>query len=364
MVIYSYAIGQININNVESNVGSLIGYAESSLIANSVVDVVINKVSGTGSVGGIIGKSKDSYMINTYFAGQILAENILNLAEEGATSPENYIGGLIGYQEFNMPTIIKIENFIRKFSTSINGQVQSGLSTGNDYSLSTDKRLDFSEKSIDELMIDTTQIIRSLASFRSKSVAELILYRIVQLKESLELVGDGTSGSPLIIDSASKLHIVSLIPWAYYRQTRNLDLDLYALSESGGEYASLLTSSSFVGGYDGGNFTLNLSGILTSKSTYLGLFNILGGKVRNLTIKGLNLESINTGQVIIGGITGLMLPGAEISNVHIGGIITVEEAEDAIAGSVVGIADNGKINNVVSAIAINILSSKRSLIGG
>lgn len=364
MVIYSYAIGQININNVESNVGSLIGYAESSLIANSVVDVVINKVSGTGSVGGIIGKSKDSYMINTYFAGQILAENILNLAEEGATSPENYIGGLIGYQEFNMPTIIKIENFIRKFSTSINGQVQSGLSTGNDYSLSTDKRLDFSEKSIDELMIDTTQIIRSLASFRSKSVAELILYRIVQLKESLELVGDGTSGSPLIIDSASKLHIVSLIPWAYYRQTRNLDLDLYALSESGGEYASLLTSSSFVGGYDGGNFTLNLSGILTSKSTYLGLFNILGGKVRNLTIKGLNLRSINTGQVIIGGITGLMLPGAEISNVHIGGIITVEEAEDAIAGSVVGIADNGKINNVVSAIAINILSSKRSLIGG
>jgi len=40
-----------------------------------------------------------------------LGRKYLNLAEEGATSPENYIGGLIGYQEF------EYANYIIRFET-------------------------------------------------------------------------------------------------------------------------------------------------------------------------------------------------------------------------------------------------------
>ncbi len=364
MILYSYAIGQINIQNADANVGGLIGYAENTLVANSLVDIVINKASGTGTVGGIIGNSLNSYIINTYFTGQILGENIVNLGKEGTMYPENFIGGLIGYQEYAGANIIKVENFIKEFSININGEIQTGLSTGNDYALTTDKRLEFREQNIDELMNNTNQIILSTNGDRSKSVRDLVLYRIVELKSNLNIVGEGTAESPIIIDTVEKLNIISLIPWAYYRQTKDLDLDLYAHAEEGGEYCSLLSSSTFLGSYDGNNFALNLEGVLTSKSTYLGLFNILGGKISNLTIKGLNIRATSNQTIIVGGVAGLMLPQSEISNVHIGGTITVENADDVYAGSVVAIADNATIIDVVSSININIVNSKRALIGG
>lgn len=366
MVLYSYAIGNISVNNMsEASVGGLIGYADNTLVGNCVADVIINKVSGTGIVGGIIGRSKDSYMVNTYFIGTIIVEEIENIAQEGADTIDNYIGALIGFQEFNPQSIIKIRNFIRVFSVSVNGQIQSGLSTGNDYTLSTEKRLDFNEKQIADLMNDNTQIIRSLSSQRSRSVRELVLYRVNEVKESLVVSGDGTSLSPIIIDSAEKLAIISLVPWAYYKQVSDINIDLYELSEKGGDYASVLTSGSFVGDYDGGNYSLNISGEFHSKSKYLGLFNILGGSLKNLTIKGLNLFATNQNSVIVGGIAGLMLEGAKISNVHVGGSITVVKTGDAYVGSVAAISsDNASIEGVVSAISIKVLESNRVLAGG
>ena len=167
--------------------------------------------------------------------------------------------------------------------------------------------------------------------------------------------GNGTSGSPYLINTPEKLVEMSNLVnagtgtyrTAYYRQTASIDLcDIPDWTPMGTD------SLPFRGSYDGGgNVISNLK--ITGNDNYRGLFgkvNAAGSLIRNVRLSGVSIS----GSTYVGGVVG-MLEGGTVQNCCVwGGYITAI----SYAGGIVGInASSAVVQNCYVSGPISITST-------
>jgi hypothetical protein len=140
--------------------------------------------------------------------------------------------------------------------------------------------------------------------------------------------GDGTSGNPYQIATATQLSDVRNYPTKSY--ILNNDIDLSSYQTSPGWFPICGTGPSFSGDFDGNGYKITGLVIDRSSTQYVGLFGYtVLGTIKNLGIEGASVKgSMDVG--VLAGITnggtvtncyakGTILPGT--SNSHVGGLI-------------------------------------------
>ena len=113
-------------------------------------------------------------------------------------------------------------------------------------------------------------------------------------------MGSGTATDPYVITTGGELQLVKNYPSAYYVLGNNIDLNNYNW-----------LPFEFYGNLNGKGYSI-LNLYISRISDNLGLFSELNGIVKNLTIKGINIQSPQSNQ--IGSIAGYMSGTASISN--------------------------------------------------
>lgn len=193
--------------------------------------------------------------------------------------------------------------------------------------------------------------------------------------------GDGTQGSPYLVNNATDLSKVASCADAgiYFKQTADIDL-------TGVDYTPIGTDSkAFNANYDGDNF--EVSGLKPSTYTS-GMFGITNGA----TISNLNLSvelnasgdafvggligqaystvinnveialsgTVTAGSPYVGGLVGYSINN-QISDISVSGSITVHQSSSRVA-SVLGIANSNTLENIRSTV--DIVAESSEFIGG
>lgn len=142
------------------------------------------------------------------------------------------------------------------------------------------------------------------------------------------LDGDGSAESPFLITSCTDFMQISDDLSAHYKLTTSIDC-----SANGSSITIGNNILAFTGTLDGDNHTMTIA-IDDSSFPYdvAGVFNYLGGTVKNITVAG----AINT-QVITGGLAGYA-EYSTIENVHV-----TASVQGSIAGGIIGEAAGADI---------------------
>lgn len=131
--------------------------------------------------------------------------------------------------------------------------------------------------------------------------------------------GLGTSDNPYLISTKQDLidlqNTVSVFPSAYFRQTRDIDLEGSAVIIGN-------STNSFTGTYDGNYFTisnLTYGANDLGNGKYVGLFGVNAGTVKNLTLEDVTLKtytgSTRKAVYMVGSLAGMN--NGEITNCHV-----------------------------------------------
>ncbi len=181
--------------------------------------------------------------------------------------------------------------------------------------------------------------------------------------------GDGSVENPYMIDSLSRLRIMSLYPSAHFVLTA--DIVLPEVSAGNNNFAPLFSDEKpFLGTLDGAGHKITNLTVYNTETFYSGLFSVIGstGSVKNLTLENASASGTNYVGIIagwsLGSITDCTVSGAVTHiaangyKVFVGGIagraeenvngcsaavnLTVTEAQDEIyVGGIVGYLSSG-----------------------
>ena len=181
--------------------------------------------------------------------------------------------------------------------------------------------------------------------------------------------GDGSVENPYMIDSLSRLRIMSLYPSAHFVLTA--DIVLPEVSAGNNNFAPLFSDEKpFLGTLDGAGHKITNLTVYNTETFYSGLFSVIGstGSVKNLTFDNASVSGTNYVGIVagwsLGSITDCTVSGAVTHiaangyKVFVGGIagraeenvdrcsaavnLTVTEAQDGIyVGGIVGYLSSG-----------------------
>jgi hypothetical protein len=161
--------------------------------------------------------------------------------------------------------------------------------------------------------------------------------------------GKGTATTPYLIETGAQLVLMKQYPSSYFMLVQNIDLNNKAWP-----------SFDFSGTLDGNGFVIsNLK--VTKNGNNLGLFAILEGTVKNLTISGVTIESSGNNVGAIAGYYRDNFGNGSVTNctIQLNGSSLIS-GQDYV-GAVVGCADGGALT--VTKCTVNGVSTENQIIG-
>ena len=178
--------------------------------------------------------------------------------------------------------------------------------------------------------------------------------------------GDGTELTPFLVEDAYDLNAVRNNLSAHYKQTADIDLNIYSTGE--GWIPIGQTTIEFTGVYDGDGYNIvNLWS--DSLAGYGGLFGKAdGAKFKNINL--INVIIVSATNSNMGGLVGYAVNMTEdsIYNCHVSGVINESNSNRWYIGGVVGSCDSGdgvySINKCSFEGNIKSSVSANSFIGG
>lgn len=350
--------------------GGLVGKITSGIVGYCFSDVAITVTDALGSFGGIAGgvhaePNSPNLFVACYYVGQISVDQYASGAVRGAGY---HVGAYIGWleQPFDIELIAQFEsttgtsainnylkgNIVVRSKTAARETVEClDIGIGNEgsiaYEYSVVRPYSFfleSEDNIGDitLPLDSGWDIRNLAGKR--------------ILEAGFGLARGVEASPFIVDTAEKLAMVAVFPWAYFEQSQDI------VYPSGG--GSISAKIPFAGIYDGKNHTI-LCSDLTVSGSYGGLFALVyGGTVKNLMVVGISIAMTATTDLYIGALAGYAT-GALISNVVVSGTVEIDAARhNAYVGGIVGVYSSSTMTDCVSMLTIKVQNASNAYAGG
>ena len=164
---------------------------------------------------------------------------------------------------------------------------------------------------------------------------------------SESLIGSGTEDDPYLIQSGAdfayiKQHMTAEgdnFAGVYFKMIKNIDLGNHSMKI--GQYPGWNADRRFFAGiFDGNNCSIiNLN--MTESGMGGGLFSVLTGTVKNLTVYG----TVKGDNNMVGGIVGWLFNGT-LENCN--GYVDVISTGAGETGALVGTSENGKIINCVN----------------
>lgn len=363
-----YAIGDISVSGSDICVGGLVGKADATLVSLSFADVKIEVDKSDGYVGGVIGRAIKSYTSEAFTVSAIAVTDSQRY-DSGAEVGTKYLyaGAILGYVEKFTDIVdnlakLEVNSYYLDKNVSYDGSIETGLSIGNEHSVSNYNALRHVGADIDAFASESytydgkntaTTLIQNISERNyTITVKELTYMRIEREKEGKDVDGNGTSDDPFIVDEVTKLGLIEIFPWAYFKQTADIEVGV----TSGYAY-----SVPFVGIYDGNGFSLRnvVIAVEHNQNTvcYGGLFGVNGGTIKNLTVLDINYDYTVDGIIYAGGLVGYAKEGSVIENVVItGGISITGDSATVYAGGVVGYGYDTTIHSAVTLVGVEVNS--------
>ncbi len=351
----SYAIGSVTLEGDDVMFGALAGLAENSLVAQSFVDVNITATSATGMIGGAVGRLIDNAFCEAIYSSGII--KILNSVPYTNILPLDEVlcfGNIAGHsgaldegigperESLYIPNIIAVDGIPIEDQPICNIDDFMGL------------MMNAEQASV--FLIATEPVIDIVG--REKDLGDLMTLTVNIKAASLGVSGSGTEEQPFIIDNSSKFVLVERIPWAHFSQVGDITF-------TNGQKTQYSYDIPFLGVYSGNNNSIKNIVLEATNISYVGLFSVLKGEVKNLRLVGVDIWASSNLGVYVGALTGLALADASISNVIVSGSININSTEGIVySGGVVGLLDYATINNALSLASLTIIQSKHSVSGG
>lgn len=174
--------------------------------------------------------------------------------------------------------------------------------------------------------------------------------------------GDGTQYNPFLVEDAEDLNAVRDSLSAHYKQTADIDLNIY--STGAGWIPIGQETVKFTGVYDGDNYEIrNLWCNNTEGQT--GLFGrINGAKLRNIKLK--NIIIVRSGASGVGGLVGIAndLTENAIYNCHAEGIINESQQNLKSVGGLIGGCTSITTQNAISKCSFSGVVFSTTLLAG
>lgn len=294
----SHSSGAITGNH--SSVGGIVGYSE----IRSSVDTCYSTASATGGgyVGGLVGGNDSSSVSYCYSIGSVT----------GSGGSSSYIGGLVGYNNpsstvmscystgsvsavgFYIGGLVGLEGNTSRVKKSFWDTETSGQSASAGGTPESDAAMK-TEATYTDSSWDFTNIwsIQNGSSYPYlQSVPPLALPGVFA-------GGDGTSGSPLEVNTLVQLDSVRDYLGLSFIQTANINA---SATNSGSGFLPIgNTTTPFTGTYDGNGHTVDSLFISRSSTSYVGLF----GEISGATVENIGVTNENiTGASSVGGLVG------------------------------------------------------------
>lgn len=289
------------------NVGGLIGFSNDSTIMNSFAQV---STTGYDRVGGFIGTSgwQDSYT------------HISFCYSTGAVVSSSSVGGFSGWGG---------NSYHRECYWDVQS---SGISTDAGSALG---------KTTAEMQQRSTYEFWNFTSMWS--IQENLDYPQLLIPDDLtelnsisldDLEGQGTPADPYLIYSVDELNAMRLDLSAHYALMADIDLESSAFWDYGRGWQPIGNAEErFTGSFNGNSHTIDKLTINRTNVGYLGLF----GYTEAATIQNLKLQNFHIiGENYCGGISGYTLRGS-LDKFEIDGIVLAK----SLAGGITGVLDSG-----------------------
>ena len=172
--------------------------------------------------------------------------------------------------------------------------------------------------------------------------------------------GDGSVENPYMIDSLSRLRMMSLYPSAHFVLTA--DIVLPEVSEGANNFTPLFSDEKpFLGTLDGaGHKIINLT-VYNTETFYSGLFSVIGstGSVKNLTLENALMSGTNYVGIIAGWSLG------SITDCTVSGVVTHIAANGykVFVGGIAGRAE-GNIDGCSAAVNLTVTDAEAATYAG
>ncbi|GGG72036.1 cadherin-like beta sandwich domain-containing protein [Paenibacillus radicis (ex Gao et al. 2016)] len=168
--------------------------------------------------------------------------------------------------------------------------------------------------------------------------------------------GDGTPGSPYLIENASQFNEIRNNINAYYRLTQDIDLSSYASSEGGRGWRPI--EGYFAGQLDGGGHGITGLSIHRGDENNIGLFQYIRGNVSHLSIvqadvTGNDNTGILAGSLYMGTIEDVHVSGHVEGGSHVGGLAgDVQHSQVQVSGAAASVKGNGShVGGLIGAVS-------------
>ena len=172
--------------------------------------------------------------------------------------------------------------------------------------------------------------------------------------------GDGSVENPYMIDSLSRLRIMSLYPSAHFVLTA--DIVLPEVSAGNNNFAPLFSDEKpFLGTLDGAGHKITNLTVYNTETFYSGLFSVIGstGSVKNLTLENALMSGTNYVGIIAGWSLG------SITDCTVSGAVTHIAANGykVFAGGIAGRAE-GSVDGCSAAVDLTVTEAQIEVYAG
>jgi hypothetical protein len=189
-------------------------------------------------------------------------------------------------------------------------------------------------------------------------------------ESAVDAIGSGTADDPFLLCNARQL-VALMDPAAAPQWSAHFrlgaDLDLAGLDESTAPATHPIgtRATPFTGTFDGAGHAISNLTHRSRRSEHVGLFGVVSGDGAALA----NLRMIDVslhGEVMVGGLAGLIEDGAAVTNCHSSGSVRAEvEYAGGLIGAVGGVwVSNGRASVARSSSAANAIAAGSNWAGG
>lgn len=382
--------------------GGLVGLSENGaeIFRSSSSATVTGPMDDSQRLGGLVGFSNASHVIESFATGAVSGQEILGglagLIRNGASIVDSYAtgevtgntrraGGLLGYIRDNPSTVVRSYAAGRVFAETLTGgligeRANNGPIVDSYWDLESSEQAQGSSNVTEGMTgLTTSQMtgaaaLDNMTAFDFTDVWETTEgYPALQWKEIEDedppfAGGSGESDDPWLVATAEQLNEVRNYRTAHFLQIADIDL------ADAGEFTPVsdIRDLNFLGTYDGGghvvsNLTIRLGGTNRGQALfgYLGETGVIrnlgvvdvdviggsntaalvgqneGGLVQNCWSTG-TVQAEAGGRVSTGGLVGIMRAGARIENSYSSVDVSTTGRR---AGGLVGTNDGGIISN-------------------
>ena len=334
-----YVYGNVYVTGADDIViGGVVARMSRTLVYASYSGVNVFADSVTGYIGLIVGHMTDTaYTSSCYSIGTITADNCVPFSASGS-GDYLYAGTVAGYAD-NVGDIGPGEGNNTYY---INGAVSYG---GANIALRSLGNFEFADyeilrhAAVDDILGFLDMSANKVAG---KTVPELVAETSSFFAAAYGVQGNGTPAQPFLISEADDLRIIAEVPWAYCLQTAML---------VPGEYAEWLSKTPFRGYYDGSGYALSEIS-LKGEGTYLGLFRILEGTVKNLKLLNIEADFVLAEGGYAGLIAAVAEDGSEIGNVVVTGRMDLTSASGTVYAGAIGGVIAGTATDVITNASV------------